>query len=263
MTDTQTITIERKGAVAFIGLNRPAAQNRIDPAAFAQLGKAYFDFERDDTLRAAVLFGHGDHFSMGLDAQAFAPQLLAGHFSLDAPGTINPLQTTTPRLTKPLVAVAHGNTFYWGHELFLAADVRVASSNAVFCQGEVSRALFPGGGGTVRFVREAGWARAMRYLLTGDTWSAEEALRMSLVSEVAQTPQTALARALELATTIASNAPQSTRSVLASAHQAIDVGESEAFAALVPQFTQLMKSEDFQERARATQEKRGPVYKGR
>jgi enoyl-CoA hydratase len=263
MSDTQTVTVERKGPVVLIGINRASAQNRIDPSTFTQLGKAYFAFEQDETLRAALLFGQGDHFSTGLDAQAFAPLLLAGQFSLDAPGTINPLQTTKPRLTKPLVAVAHGSALYWGHELFLAADVRVAAANAVFSQGEVARALYPGGGGTVRFVREAGWARAMRYLLTGDTWNVEEAQRMSLLSEIAPTPEAALRRGLELATKIAANAPKSTATVLASAHQAIDEGEPEAFAALVPQFIRLMKSEDFQERVRATQEQREPVYKGR
>src|SRR5262245_41418350 len=145
MSETQTVTVERKGAVFLIGLNRPNAQNRIDPGTFTRLGKAYYEFEHDDSLRVAVLFGHGDHFCGGLDAQAFAPLLLSGQFNLDAPGTINPLRTSEPRLTKPLVVVAHGSTVYWGHEMFLAADVRIAAANTVFNQGEAVRALFPGG----------------------------------------------------------------------------------------------------------------------
>jgi enoyl-CoA hydratase len=263
MSDTQTVTIEARGHVVLIGIDRASAQNRIDPDTFAQLGKAYFDFEQDDRLRVAVLFGHGDNFSIGLDAPAYAPLMLTGRFSLDAPGTINPLQTSKPRLTKPLVAVAHGNTFYMGHELFLAADVRVAAANSVFSQGEAARALYPGGGGTVRFVREAGWARAMRYMLTGDTWGAEDARQMSLVSEVAPTPQAALERGVELATKIAAVPPRSAMTTLESAHHALDDGEEKAFAATVPAFLRLMKSEDFQERVRATKEKREPVYTGR
>src|SRR5258708_1082674 len=60
------------------------------------------------------------------------------------------------------------------HELFLAGDVRVAASDTVFNQGEVFGGVFPGGGGTVRCVREAGWANAMSYMLSGESWSAEE-----------------------------------------------------------------------------------------
>ena len=263
MGESKTITVERRGAVVLIGIDRASAQNRIDPSTFAQLGRAYFEFEQDERLRAAVLFGHGEHFSAGLDAEAFAPLLLAGQFSLDAPGTINPLQTSKPRLTKPLVAVVHGNALFWGHELFLAADVRVAAADTVFTQGETLRALFPGGGGTVRFVREAGWAQAMRYILTGDTWGADEAHRMSLVSEIAPTAEAALERGLELATKIAAAAPQATRTTLASAQQAINEGEEKAFAALVPAFIRLLKTEDFQERIRAVRERREPIYTGR
>ncbi len=105
--------MERRGDVLLIGINRAEAQNRIDPDTLLGLGKAYFDFEQDDALRVAVLFGHGSHFSCGLDAPAFAPLMLSGRFSLDAPETINPLQTTRPRLTKPLIAVARETPSTW------------------------------------------------------------------------------------------------------------------------------------------------------
>jgi enoyl-CoA hydratase/carnithine racemase len=265
MTSTKEthVTLERLGQVLLCGINRPNNQNKIDSATFAALGRAYFDFEHDAGLRVAVLFGHGDHFCAGLDAPGFAPLLLSGAFSLDAPGTINPLGTSKPRLTKPLVAVAHGDTFFMGHELFLAADVRVAAAGTVFSQGEASRGLYPGGGATLRFVREAGWAQAMRYMLTGDTWSAEEAKQMSLVSEIAPTPAAALERALEIAAKIAALPPLSTQATIGSARQAIEEGEDKALGALISTFTRLMRTDDFQERLRATEEQRAPIYYGR
>jgi enoyl-CoA hydratase len=263
MMNPATITTQRSGQVLLVGINRPDTLNRIDPATFAALGKAYFDFEHDSTLRVALLFGHGEHFSGGLDPQEFVPLLLSGTFQLDAPGTINPLQTSRPRLTKPLVAVAHGNTFFMGHELFLAADVRIAAATSVFSQGEVSRALYPGGGATLRFVREAGWAQAMRYMLTGETWTADDALRMALISEIAATRELALGRAIEIATKIAAMPPLSTQATLASARQAIEDGEDHALRALLPTFTRLVATEDFRERVRATREQREPVFEGR
>ncbi|KXU82911.1 hypothetical protein CI15_27700 [Paraburkholderia monticola] len=227
------------------------------------MAKAYHAYEEDSSLLAAVLFGHGDHFSAGLDADAFAPALTSGQFNPFLPGLINPLQTSKPRLTKPVITVAHGNTFFMGHELFLAADIRVAAANAVFSQGETQRALFPGGGATIRFVREVGWAQAMRYMLTGDNWTAEEARGMRLVHDISATPESALELGIQLAKKIAAAAPLGTKATLASAHQFIDEGEEKAFAALLPDFVGLMKTEDFQERVRALKEQRPPVYVGR
>ena len=77
------------------------------------------------------------------------------------------------RLSKPLVIAVHGITFTIGIEMLLAADVRIAASNARFAQIEVCRGLYPLGGATFRLVREAGWGNAMRYLLTGDEFDAE------------------------------------------------------------------------------------------
>lgn len=259
----RTVTLERRDQVLLIGINRPAVENRIDPPTFTALGRALFEYENDASLRAAVLFGHGDHFCAGLDVVAFAPVIAAGTFDPNAPGTINPLQVAAPRLSKPLVSVTHGNTFFLGHELLLASDVRVAARNAVFSQGEPQRAVFAGGGATIRFTREAGWGQAMRYMLTGDTWTAEDARRMSLVSEIAPTPAAALELGLDLASKIARAAPLSIKATLASAHQAIDEGEDKAFRALGPTFGRLTGTEDFQERVRSLRENRLPAYQGR
>jgi enoyl-CoA hydratase/carnithine racemase len=84
---------------------------------------------------------------------------------------------------------------------------------------------------------------------------------MSLVSDVASTPETALQRALELANKIAAVPSRSARATLASAHEAVDDGEEKAFAATVPRFIDLLRSEDFQERVRATREGRPPAYR--
>ena len=82
-----------------------------------------------------------------------------------------------PRRSKPLVVAVQGQTKRVGHELFLAADVRVAASDTVFAQDEALLGLYPGGGATVRLVREIGHGNAMRLMLTGEAWSVEEAQR--------------------------------------------------------------------------------------
>ena len=256
------VTVERlKDGVMVIGFERVEAQNRLDPGTLLGIGKAVYQLEHDDELRVAVLHGVGPDFSLGGDGPALAAGVAAGTFPPKDPDWLNPFNFgPQPHRAKPVVVAAQGGTKFGGHELFLAADIRVAASDTVFGQGEVTRGVFAWGGATVRFVREAGWGNAMRYLLTGDEWGAEEARRLGLVQEITP-PGKQLDRAIELAHTIAAAAPLGIRATLASAHQALS-GEDAAFAALPAAFGKLSQSEDAKEARRALQETRAPVYRG-
>ncbi|HEY4876695.1 MAG TPA: enoyl-CoA hydratase-related protein, partial [Puia sp.] len=66
------ITVERRGQIVLIGINRPDMFNHINPVTFYGLSKAYYDFDNDTSLRAAILFGHGENFSRGNDVDAFS-----------------------------------------------------------------------------------------------------------------------------------------------------------------------------------------------
>ena len=87
--------------------------------------------------------------------------------------------------TKPVVAAAQGWCLTLGIELLLAADIRIAAAGTRFAQLEVLRGIYPFGGATIRLPRQTGWGNAMRWLLTGDEFDADEALRIGLVQEVA------------------------------------------------------------------------------
>ena len=256
------VTIERRGQVVLIGINRPAIQNRVDPEIYLGLAKAYYQYEHDASLRAAVLFGHGDNFSRGIDVNAFQALAASGRPFLTDAEIIDPLPKTKG-LSKPLVVVVHGDTWNMGHELHLVADIRIAAADTRFGQDENTHGRFPGGGSTIRFVREAGWANAMRYMLTGDHWSAEEAFRMGVVQKVAPTAAEALEIGVETATKIAACGPLGIKATLASAHLAINSSEAEALSKLEPQYRALYGTEDFKEGRKAEAEGRPPVYQGR
>ena len=258
-----TLTIERRGQVALFGINRQHIQNRIDPVTFRALGKAYYDFDHDPTLRAAVLFGHGTNFSRGIDVEAFEPLMEMKQPMISGSGVIDPLGKGPPFLTKPLVVAVHGETWNMAHEFFLLADIRVAAANTDFGQDESTHGRFPGGGSTVRFVREAGWGNAMRRILTGDHWTAADAYRMGTVQEVAPTADDALAMAIELAERIAGCAPLGVKTSLASAHLAIDPAEEPALSRLDAQFAALFGTQDFREGREADLQHRKPVYIGK
>ena len=258
---TSKVTVERRGQIVLIGINRPSIQNRVDPETYLGLAKAYYQYEHDASLRAAVLFGRGDNFSRGIDVDAFQVLAASGRPLLSDAETIDPLPKTKG-LSKPLVVVVHGHTWNMGRELHLVADIRIAAADTHFGQDENTHGRFPGGGSTVRFVREAGWANAMHYMLTGDHWSAEEALRMGVVQTIVPTPDAALEAGIETATKIAACGPLGIRATLASAHLAIGSSETEALSKLEAQYRALYGSEDFKEGRKAEAEGRPPVYQG-
>jgi enoyl-CoA hydratase len=257
-----TVVLDRpvKGVLT-IGIDRSEAQNRIDIETFSALGQAYHAFEHDDDLKVAVLHGRGADFSQGLDPVSWGAALRNGPFQ-PPPYFIDPVATSGPERTKPLIVAVHGRVTRIAHEMFLAADLRIAAQDTVFNQGEVAAASFPGGGATVRFVREAGWGNAMRYMLSGDDWRVEEAWHMGLVQIVTPLGQQ-LDRAVELAKQVASYAPLGVQALLGSARRAVREGERVALLTLQPEFGRLSRSEDRQEYFRALREKRSPVYVGR
>ena len=257
MTDiSPTITRERRGHVFLIGLNRTAKRNAFDPELFHDLARAYYEYEHDPDLRAAVVFAHGDHFTAGIDLAQFAPLFEQGDpFALNE-NEIDPFGLRN-RLSKPLVMAVHGISFTIAIEMMLAADIRLAAPGTRFGQLEIARGLYPLGGATFRLVRECGWGNAMRWLLTGEEFTPEEAFRIGLIQEVA-----ALDRAIEIAQRIADQAPLGVRATLRSARLAIDEGEPSAIAHLQDDMRAILTSHDFAEGVASFRERRKAEFKG-
>lgn len=257
----ETVTLERDGHVLVIGLNRPAKRNAFTIAMLQDLARAYALLEADDTLRAGVLFAHGEHFTAGLDLVDVGPYIAQGRDPMPEGGR-DPWRLDGP-WTTPIVAAAQGRCLTLGIELLLAADIRVATADTRFTQLEVLRGIYPFGGATFRLPRQAGWGNAMRWLLTGDEFDAAEALRIGLVQEVASDASAAVARAREIAHTIADRAaPLGVRATLASAHLAGSDGEAAAIEALRPEVTRLFETADAAEGVQSFIERRPARFAG-
>ncbi len=258
--DESRITTERRGHVLLIGLDRAEKRNAFDIEMLQELGRAYGELERDDEARCGVLFAHGEHFTGGLDLAKVAPQLSEGIFKYPE-DALDPLGIHGARRTKPVVAAAQGWCLTVGIELLLASDVRIAASDTRFAQIEIQRGIYPFGGATIRFAQEAGWGNAMRWLLTGDEFDAEEALRLGLVQEVVE-PGAQLDRAIALAERISEQAPLGVRATLASAAHALRDPDAAA-AQLQDNLVPLASSEDAAEGVQSFVERRPAVFKGR
>lgn len=257
------ITYERQGSVALIGLNRPDKRNAFDIDMYVQLAGALGEFDRDPGLHCAVLHGHGDHFTGGLELPQWLPFLRDGRFPALPDGAVDPLRRPDlPMLSKPLVMAVQGWCLTIGIELLLASDVRVAAADTRFAQIEVKRGIYPIGGATVRMVQELGWGNAMRYLLTGDEFDAASALRMGLVQDVAP-PDQVLQRALAWAQRIAEQSPLGVRATLLSARKTQAQMEASVFADFLPEMARLMATDDAAEGLRAFLERRPARFTGR
>jgi enoyl-CoA hydratase/carnithine racemase len=261
-SNRSTLIIEKMdGGIVLIGIDRPEAKNRLDPPTLLALGKALYAAEHDDDVRVSVLHGKEPDFRPGVDPELFAAAVRAGQIPPKDPDFINAFGLRPPLRTKPLVVAVQGITRYGGHELFLAADIRVAASDTVFSQGEVANGIFPAAGGTVRFPREVGWGNALLHVLNADTWCAAEAYRLGLVQEVTP-PGQQLDRAIEIARKIAKADPLGVRATIASARESV-AHEDAAMGALTPVFAKLLQSEDRREALRAAKENRPANYQGR
>jgi enoyl-CoA hydratase len=254
------IRTERRGHVLLIGLDRAAKRNAFDLPLWDGLCRAYGELDRDDELRAGVLYAEGDHFTGGLDLPQWAPVFASGQFPVPE-GGIDPVGLGAPRLKKPIVCAVQGICLTIGIELLLATDVRVAASSVRFAQIEIKRGIYPVCGATLRFPREVGWGNAMRWLLTGDEFGAEEALRIGLVQEVVPHGEER-ARAIALAEVIAAQAPLGVYSTLASSRAALPEAEAAAAARLLPELQPLLASEDMQEGLRSFIERRPGRFRG-
>jgi len=259
---TDVLTLERREHVLLMGLNRPAKRNAFNIELLTELGRAYETLERDDSLRSGVLFAHGEHFTGGLDLAEVGPALAEGTLAYPEDAR-DPWRNDSKAWTTPVIAVTQGWCMTLGIELLLAADIRIASSDARFSQMEILRGIYPFGGATIRLPREAGWGNAMRWLLTGDEYDAAEALRIGLVQEVTE-PGTQLDRAIELAERIATrSAPLGVKATLASAHRAMTEGDAAAAERLNPDMVALLSTADGVEGMMSFVERRPAQFTGK
>lgn len=240
---TEVLTLERRGHVLLMGLNRPTKRNAFNIEMLIELGRAYETLESDDELRCGVLFAHGEHFTGGLDFAEVGPALSEGNLAYPDDAR-DPWRNDSKLWTTPVIAATQGWCMTLGIELLLAADIRIADSESRFSQMEILRGIYPFGGATIRLPREAGWGNSMRWLLTGDEYDAAEAHRIGLVQEVTE-PGAQIERAIELAEQIATRSgPLGVRATLESAHRALHEGDAAAAENLNAEMVSLLSTAD-------------------
>lgn len=257
-----SITTEVRGHLFLIGLNRPEKYNGYTPTMARQLVAAMTRLDEDDDLWVGVIFGHGDHFSAGLDLPKWTKGMSEGGGESEGEEESLDIVGLGRACRKPIVSAVKGITFTLGIELTIGGDIVIAADNCRFSQLEPKRAIHATGGATIRFVQRCGWGNAMYHLLTADEFDAQEAYRIGLVQEVVPVGRE-LDRAIEIAEQIASCAPLAVQATKASSRRYMVEGFDAAVAALAPVQQQLLECEDAEEGVQSFIERRAAEFKGR
>ena len=198
------LQIESAGAVLHVRLNRPAKRNSVSDELLAQLHTVWVNIP--SSIKVAVLSGEGEHFCAGLDLSEVSERnVVEGmHHSRSWHACFDAIQYGPV----PVIAVLHGAVVGGGLELASSAHLRVAEASAFYALPEGTRGIFVGGGGSVRISRLVGVSRMTDMMLTGRVFDAAEGERLGLSNYLVGEGE-GIAKALQLATRIAANAPLS------------------------------------------------------
>jgi enoyl-CoA hydratase len=256
------VLVSAAGHIRHLQLNRAEKMNAANRQMLAELSLAYDNAELDDNVRVVVVSAVGDHFTAGLDLGDVLGTASESGLALTPEGGIDPWGITTPPLSKPVIVAVQGTCLTLGMELILASELAVADDTTVFGQLEVTRGIMPFGGATTRFSQRVGWAHASRYLLTGETFTAQEAHRIGLINEVVPAG-TQVDTAMKLAALIAEQAPLAVQATLRNARVARSAIEKEALSQLPQELAALLSSQDFQAGVAAFSTRSKPEFTGK
>ena len=260
MSAYETITLERRGAVAILTINRPDKLNALSRQVHQEGVAALDELKHDDSVRVVVLTGSGEKaFIAGADIKEFQEQTpITQRNEFHERTLFNSIDT----FPKPVIAMINGFCLGGGNELALACDLRICSENAKFSQPEINLALIPGGGGTQRLTRLIGEGRAMQLALTGDMIDAQTAFNFGLVNHVYPAAELE-EKTMELANKIAEKAPIALQLAKEAVKFASRSNLDEGLRREVDLFALCFATEDKKEGVAAFLEKRKPIFKGK
>jgi len=257
----ENIVFEKKGAIAYVTVNRPKVLNALNMATMEELRSAFTDVKEDRAVRVAIMTGAGEKaFIAGADIGE-----LAKHDAVSAKEYTHRGQSVLDlmeNLGKPVIACINGFALGGGCEIAMACTMRLASENAKLGQPEVKLGIMPGYGGTQRLPRLVGKGVAMQLVLSGDMISAQEAYRIGLVNEVT-TPTELIPRAEAISQKIIANAPLAVQYAMEAVNKGMEMTLAEGLYLEAVLFGVCCATEDKKEGTTAFLEKRAAQFKGK
>jgi enoyl-CoA hydratase/carnithine racemase len=260
------LSIDRRGAVEIVALDRPAHLNAMDEPLIGALLDYFVGLSDRTEVRVVILRAEGRHFCAGLDFEGWSRPEEAGtvHHMWRTQRKIASVMQAMRKCPQPVIACAHGAACGGGFSLLLASDVRYATPDARMNAAYIRIGL--GGcdmGASYFLPRLVGSSVASEYLLTGRFMTAQKALDCGLVSEIVE-PDALLPVALNLADEMLLTSPMGLRLTKDALNINIDAASMEhAFALEDRQQVLLGHTADAGEARDAFRSKRPPSFEDR
>src|SRR5882724_7638201 len=257
----ENVLYAKKGAIAYVTLNRPKVMNALSKRTWEDLRAAFQNARDDAAVRGVILTGAGDKaFIAGADISELThlTAVEAEKSSSYGQEVLNLIEN----LGKPVIAAINGFALGGGCETAMACTIRIAVENAKFGQPEVKLGVLPGGGGTQRLPRLVGKGRALQLILSGEMISAQEAYRIGLVNEVVPAADL-ITRAEAILKQIFANAPTAVRYSLEAVNKGLETSQAQGLALEASFFGLCAATQDKQEGTQAFLQKRAPQFQGR
>jgi enoyl-CoA hydratase len=253
---TETITVETRGRVGVVRLNRPQALNALNATLRSELLAAVEAFDADAGIGCIVITGSDKAFAAGADIKEMADRSYVDIFNADYAADYERLT----RVRKPIIAAVAGFALGGGCEVAMMCDFIIAADTAKFGQPEIKLGVIPGIGGTQRLTRAVGKAKAMDLILTGRMMDAAEAERSGLVARVV--PAASLMdETMKLAETIAAMSLPSVLAAKEAVNRSFETTLAEGVRFERRVFHALFATKDQKEGMAAFIEKRPPKFR--
>ncbi len=187
------ITVRFDNDRAYVELNRPGKHNGLTLEMLRDLVDAARKVADHKTTRAVIISGNGPSFSSGLDIAAATrnPVAIVTEFlprPLRGTNTFQEACWAWRRLDVPVIAAIHGRCFGGGLQIALAADFRIATPSAEFSVMEAAHGLVPDMTGPATLSQLIGIDQAKLLAMTADAIDTDYALRIGLITDVADDP---------------------------------------------------------------------------
>jgi enoyl-CoA hydratase len=257
--DSDELLRSHRDGIEILTINRPAVRNALSRSLLGRIAAAMAAVDDDPAVQVVVLTSAGTAaFCAGMDLREPPTDAPTG---ADGTGTAAFGAFLRDGISKPLIGAAVGTAVGGGFELLLSCDLIVASEAARFGLPEVKRGLMPGGTG-VLLGRRIPLALALELTMTGESITADHALRLGLVNRVVPAEQV-LEEALGLAASIAQLAPLAVTTIKRLVRSAADAPLEELWALQDELRPRVFQSEDAREGIEAFAARRTPIWKGR
>ena len=262
MSDYTAVTIERRGEVAIVRMNRPEALNAFNAALRTDILHAARELNDDPGVRVVILTGAGRGFGAGADLSEIPTDDPHWRVEDQLNHEYKPALLEIFRAPKPWISAVSGPAAGVSSAFAMVCDLTVMADNAYIYQAFTAISLVPDGGATWHLVRTVGRKRAYEIIATGEKLMADKCLAWGLCNRVVPA-ESLLEETVSWAQELAARAPLSLRYAKEAVGRACQADLDQTMSDEAALQAICIRSEDGAEGATAFLEKRQPVWKGR